>query len=122
MTTTAHGARRVWGGATRKPVGRTGSRNDWYKELHPEMYKEIPSSKPVKPPPPPKRRSPGSNDNAIRDHLKQGDATASDVAKALGLTYNAVYMCLLRGIDDVERRGMVMKRGASVQEWGIKEK
>jgi len=121
MTVTAHNAKRVWGGATRRPSGRTGPHSDWYKELHPEMYKEIPSSKPSKLPPPRKRRSPGSNDNMIRDYLAQGDATTVQIATALGLTYNSVYMCLLRGLDGVKRKGVTMKRGALVQLWGLQD-
>ena len=124
MTTNAHGARRIWGGATRTHVGRTGTRNDWYKELHPEMYSAVPSSKPVKPPSKPKpkpkpvaqtelqkqsaARRPRVSAKAIRDHLQHGDATATQIAKALGLSYEAVYMCLWRGIDGVEQKGMYL--------------
>ena len=121
MTTTAHNAKRVWGGATRRPSGRTGPHSELYRELHPEMFVEIPSSKPSKLPPPRKRRSPGASDNAIRDYLAQGDATTVQIAKALGLTYNAVYMCLLRGLDGVKRKGTTIKRGALVQLWGLQD-
>ena len=121
MTTTAHGARRVWGGATRKPGGVAGPRSELYGELHPEMFVEIPSSRPAKSKPPRKRRSPGASDNAIRDYLEQGDATATQIATSLGLTYNSVYMCLLRGLDGVERKGTTMKRGAIVQLWGVQD-
>lgn len=122
MTTTAHGARRIWGGATRSPVGRTGSRNDWYKELHPEMYKEIPSSRPSKMKPPSKRRGPKSSDKAIRDYLRQGDATASQIATALGLTYNAVYICLARGLDGIVIKGVCpSKKGTPSQLWGLQD-
>lgn len=119
MTTSAHGARRVWGGATRTPVGRTGPRNEWYKELHPEMYKEIPSSRPAKSKPQAKRRSPRASVAAIRDHLKQGDATASQIATALGMTYNAVYMRLLRGIDGVEAKDVYLPTKGQL--WGVVE-
>lgn len=122
MTTTAHNARRPWGGASlARNVGPgTAPRVSMYQLLHPEQFAEIPSSKKVKPQPP-KRRSPGASDKAIRDYLAQGDATTAQIAAVLGLTYNAVHMCLHRGLDGIVRKGTTLKRGALVQLWGLQD-
>lgn len=136
MTISAHNSRRAPRGATRQHEGRTGARNDWYKELHPEMHKAIPSSKPVKPPPQPRpqprpvaktplqkqssERRPRVSAKAIKAYLQQGDATARQVAQALGLSYEAVYMCLWRGIDGIDQKGMYLpEKGAPSQLWGV---
>lgn len=134
MTTSAHGARRVWSGATRKPGGVTGPRNEWYKELHPEMYKEIPSSKPVKPAPKPKPKrqvakkqetkpaTPKFDSQEIVNYLRNGDATAQQIAEALNVSHTIIRMRLWRGIDGVVRKGThVPERGSPGQEWGIKD-
>lgn len=139
MTVSAHDARHVYHGATRAPVGRAGTRSDWYKEMHPEMYADIPSSKPVKAPPKAKprpqpqrktelqkqsaARTPRVSAKAIRAHLiSHGDATAAQIAQALGLSREAVYMCLWRGIDGIEQKGMYLpEKGSPSQLWGVAE-
>lgn len=139
MTTTAHGARHVYSGATRAPSPTTISRSDWYRELHPEMYANIPSSKPAVPdkpkrkPPPLPQMQPQPQDNsvaapklrasarAIKNYLAaNGDHTTGQIAAALGLSHGAVYSCLWRGIDGVEEKGMnCPAKGAPSRLWGL---
>ena len=136
MTTAAHNGRRVWGGAThRTHDGRTGARRDLYRELHPEMFADIPSSKPVKPPPPPKPKRPQAAPKVeapkptrpkldvapIIDFLRNGDATISEIAVATGIDADHIRIRLWRGIKGIERRVemAVPERGAPRPLYGL---
>ena len=135
MTPPPTNARRVWGGAThRTHDGRTGARRDLYRELHPEMFADIPSSKPVKPTPPPKPKAakappkpkqqksatPRLTSQMIVEYLRtHGDCTARQISEGLGVTRRRVSEHLSR-MDDIEPKEMhVPEKGNPIQKWGV---
>lgn len=136
MTTAPHHSRRPWGGASLARNVSSGyePRVSMYELLHPEQFAEIPSSKPVKSPPEvkPKRQAtkkqekkpaaPRLDSQEIINYLKNGDATAKQIAEALNVSSDTVRLRLWRGINGVVRKGThVTERGSPGQEWGIKE-
>jgi len=136
MTVSAHNSRRVYRGATRQAIPRSETSRDWYKELHPEMYKGIPSSKPVKPPPPPpkpqkvriiepKPTPPRRllTEDVIVNYLRQhGDSTAPQLATGLQFCVEGIRKLLRKGIPGVVHKGMhVPDKGKPQKLWGIDE-
>ena len=133
MTVPAHNSRRVYRGATRQAIPRSETSSDWYRELHPEMYKEIPSSKPVKPPPQPKTKKARSTEpkstparrllreDTIVNYLRRhGDSTVYQIAAGLGFCTESIRNNLRRGIQGVVHTGMfVPDKGKPQKKWGV---
>jgi hypothetical protein len=138
MTTTAHNKRRFHGSKD-EPTHTPVPRNNLYRELHPEMFANIPSSKIAKPEPvkrPPRQR-PDRRDleplptasltmtETIIMYLwnnKPNPATAPQIAKATGLRPDSVARRLNQGIDGLEVKDRyVPDRGKPIPLWGVVE-
>lgn len=118
MTTTAHGAKRVWGGASLARNVESGyqPRVSLHKLLHPQMY---PKDEQRQKPPPIEARH-----EMITAYLKaNGPATAPAMEAAFDLRRDAIGGLLRKGIDGIvalrQERSELTGRMCSV--WGLEE-
>ena len=95
MTTTAHGAKRVWGGASLARNVESGyqPRVSLHRLLHPQMYKEKPQQRPP---------SIEARHEMITAYLKaNGPATAPAMEAAFDLRRDAIGGLLRRGVAGI---------------------
>lgn len=116
MTTSAHNARRVYGGASlaknMEPPERPAAPHSLYRDLHPEMFKDKP--KPVSP-----------LAQAIKAWLiENGPATATEIAVGTEQQYvSSVAYSLKNSVEGVSIVGHKRSpKGIEVAVWGITQK
>lgn len=133
MTVHAHNANRGIGSASRKRgfARSTSAPTQMLKELHPELYKEIPHA--ARPAPEPVRQQPLRTkrrlpmrekqpiSQLVRTYLETNlPATPAQIAQATGLNVQAVRSRLCAGIAGVVRVGAERSdRGRHIAIWGL---
>lgn len=118
MTTTAHGARRIWGGASLARNADSGyePRVSLYRMLHPEMF---PKMQQLQPPPPLEERH-----GMILTYLSvNGPATAPAMEEEFGLRRDAIGGLLRKNIPGIveirQEKSAHTHRMCTV--WGLQE-
>lgn len=112
MTTTAHNARRTWGGASlarnMEPPEVKAAPHSMYRELHPEMYKNKPERM-------------TKLASLIIDYLKKnGEATPMEIATGIKWKHvSSVAHCLKSNAHGVSVVGQRKTAKGNVNVWGI---
>lgn len=113
MTTTAHNARRVWGGASlaRNAESGNASRVSMYQLLHPEMYSRA-KPKVVK-------RTPMGQ--RVYDWLMaNGKSTGRQIAEGIGANVDSIHNRLSHGVLGVVHVETIKAGdGRKIKVWGI---
>lgn len=117
MTTTAHNAKRVYGGASlaknMHPLDRPETPVSLYQELYPYMYKPVKRKKAV--------RATELSNKITAWLTEHGSGSAPEIGKALGVIQQTVIHSLQRNVEGATVIGYrFIERGKKEQVWAIR--